>query len=200
MPNRIVCKFFVRDNWLESLIEWLKISSEEVWLNFSKLIEFYKSVLNDSLILLIKGLRHNCSHKWETLVEVFDLFALSNWQEIWDCLQGGKFDVKLLELECSLENASKFLFEFHQVVHDVSKEPVENNESSVDLSLVLTLNESEELVKQVLPNASILLLDHCTLNFHSYIANFVDQSLVSSINASQGLENDRLDRFTCRIW
>jgi hypothetical protein len=69
------------------------------------------------------------------------------------------------------------------VVQDVAEKPIEDDESGVNLRLVIALDESEELVEQFLPDAVILFGDHGALNFDCNIANFVDQSFVSGINA-----------------
>ena len=81
----------------------------------------------------------------------------------------------------------------------MSKKSIEDNQSGINLCLVLSLNEGKQLVEQVLPNESVLFGNHGTLNFHSNIANFVNQSFVSGINTSQSLQNNSLHSFACRV-
>ena len=45
MPDRVICEVFVSDNGLKRLVKSLEVSSKEVWLYFSKLIEFDHGVL-----------------------------------------------------------------------------------------------------------------------------------------------------------
>ena len=71
----------------------------------------------------------------------------------------------------------------YQMVHNVAEEPIEDQEGGVNLRLDIPLNERKHLVKQFLPNAGVLFLDHGALHLYSDIANFVDHSLVCSVNA-----------------
>lgn len=111
-------------------------------------------------------------------------------------MKGSNLNVQLLKLECSLEDASKLILVLYQVVKNVAEKPVKDDKSSVDLCLVISLDEGEEEVEQVLPDAVVLLINHGALNFDSNIANFVDQSLVSGIDTLQSLENCSLDGLT----
>ena len=62
-------------------------------------------------------------------------------------MEGSDFNIQLLELERPLKDAAKLVLVLHQVVKNVAEEPVEDLESGVDLSLILPLNEGEELVE-----------------------------------------------------
>ena len=65
VADRIVSEILVGDDRLERLIEIRKVSPEEVWLDFSELIEFDKSVLQHSLLFLLKGLCDDSCHERE---------------------------------------------------------------------------------------------------------------------------------------
>ena len=147
MSDRIISKLLVRDNRLERLVKLLKINAEEVWLNFCKLIKLNKGVFEDCLILFCESLSYHCSHQCQKFDEFFCVLALRNRQVVRQGLEGSKFDVKLLELKCSLKNTSKFIFVLYQVVQDVTKQSVEDHKSGVNLRLVLALNERKKQVK-----------------------------------------------------
>lgn len=51
MADCIVSKIPATHNWLEGLIERLKVVAEEVWLNLCKLIKLNEGVLKNGLIL-----------------------------------------------------------------------------------------------------------------------------------------------------
>ena len=111
----------------------------------------------------------------------------------------GKFNVQLLELECPLEDLSKFGLVLYHVVQDVSEKSVEDHEGRVHLRLIIGLDELKDQVEQVLPNAGVLFFDHSSLHLHRDIANLVDQSLVSGVHALQSLKNCRLDSLAGRL-
>jgi len=87
-----------------------------------------------------------------------------------------------LELQSALENPSKLILVLDQVVEDVAKKSIEDDKSCIDLSLVLTLDELEEKVEQVLPYAIVLFVDHSTLDLNSDIANFMHVDFVGGIS------------------
>ena len=199
MSNRIISKFFVRDNWLKSLVEGLEISAEEVWLNLSKFVELNKSILEHGFILLVEGLGHDSGHEGQKLDELLSVLALGDGQVVGESLESSDLNVQILELESSLEDASELVLVLYEMVKDVTEESVEDDESGVNLCLVLTLNELEESVQQFLPDAIILLGNHSALDFNCDITNFMDQSLVGSIDTLQGLKNRALDSLTSGI-
>jgi len=191
VTDRVVSKVLVRDNGLKGLVEGLKICTEKVWLNLSKLIELDKSVLENRLVLLGKSLGHDCCHEGQQLDELLRVLAFCDGQVVGKSLQGSNLNVQFLKVQCSLENATKLLLVLYQVVHNVAEEAVEDEKRRVHLRLVLTLNKCEQQVEQVLPDSIVLFLDHGALDLNSHIAHFVDQSLVRGINALKCLHNGR---------
>lgn len=174
VTDRVVSKFLVCNYGLEGLVEGLKICTEKVWLNLCKLIELDESVLKNRLVLLSKGLGHDLRHEGQQLDELLRVLALRDGQVVGKSLQGSNLNVQFLKVQCSLENATKLLLVLYQVVHNVAKEAVEDEKRRVNLCLVLSLNECEQQVEQVLPDGFVLFLDHGALDFHSHIAHLVD--------------------------
>ena len=82
------------------------------------------------------------------------------------------------------------------MVEDIAEQTVEDVEGSVNLGLLITLDELEEQVEQVLPDASVLFSNHSALDLDGDIANLVHVSLVSGINFLDHAQNLSLDRIT----
>ena len=96
-------------------------------------------------------------------------------------------------MERSLENLAELVLELDKMVHDIAEKSIEDLEGDVDLSLVLSLDESEKKVEKILPDSIILLLLHGTLNLDCDIADLMHVSLVSSIDSLEGLKENLLD-------
>ena len=77
MTDRVVSKILVRDNRLKRGINSLEISSEELRLNLSELVELDKGVLKHSLVLFGERLGDNTGHEGQELDEILGVFALS---------------------------------------------------------------------------------------------------------------------------
>ena len=193
MTNRIVGEVFVRNDWLDLLVDRLEIISEEIWLNLGELIELNESVLKHSLVLLSEGLGDHVGHKGKQLDEVLRVLSLSDGQVVGDSLEGGKLNVQALESERPLKNTAKLILELDQVVKDVAEQAIEDNESGIDLSLGLTLDECEERVEQLLPDTVVLLIDHGALDLDSQIADLVHVGLVGGIDTLERLKDGLLD-------
>ena len=193
MTNRIVGEVFVRNDWLDLLIDRLEIVSEEIWLNLGELIELNESVLKHSLVLLSEGLGDHVGHEGEQLDEVLCVLSLSDGQVVGDSLEGGKLDVQALESERPLENTAKLILELDQVIQNVAEQAIEDNESGIDLSLGLALDEGEERVEQLLPDAVVLLIDHGALDLDGQIADLVHVGLVGGIDTLERLKDGLLD-------
>jgi len=58
-------------------------------------------------------------------------------------LESGKFNVKFLELQGALENTAQLLLVFHQMVKNVAEETIKDDKGRIDLSFLVTLDESE---------------------------------------------------------
>ena len=183
MTDRIVSKILVLHNWLEGLVKTLEVDAEEVWLDLCKLIELNEGVLKNGLILFVESLGYDLSHHWQESDKVLCVLALSNGQVVRQGLERSKLDVQLLELKRPLKDACKVVLVLYQMVHNVAEEPIEDQEGGVNLRLDIPLNERKHLVKQFLPNAAVLFLDHGALHLYRDIANFVNHSLVCSVNA-----------------
>ena len=107
MTDRIICKIFILDGWLEGFVEALEVNAEEVWLDLCKLIKLNEGVLKNSLILLAESLGHDLSHQWQESDKIFCVLALSDREIVRQGLKRGKFDVQLLELQRPLKDACK---------------------------------------------------------------------------------------------
>ena len=178
MTDCIVCKILVRDNWLESFVKGFKVSAEEVGLDFGKLVELDEGVFKNSLVLLGKGLGNNTSHEGQKLNEFLSVLALSDGKVIRKGLKGCNLNVQFSHTKCPLEDSSKLILVLYQVVKNVAEKTIEDKKSSVNLCLVVSLDEGEEEVEQVLPDGVVLFINHGALNFDGNIANLVNQSLV----------------------
>lgn len=139
------------------------------------------------------------SHQRKKLDELFGVLALSDRKVVRKGLKRGKFDVKFLELQGALENTAQLLLVFHKMVKNVAEKTIKNEESRVNLSLLVTLDESEEKIKKVLPDGLVLLLDHSALNFDSHIADFMHVRFVGSVCAMECLKNHLFDLATSTV-
>ena len=146
MTDRIICKIFILDGWLEGFVEALEVNAEEVWLDLCKLIKLNEGVLKNSLILLAESLGHDLSHQWQESDKIFCVLALSDRKVVRQGLKRGKFDVQLLELQRPLKDACKVVLVLYQMVHNVAEESIEDQECSVNLRLNIPLNERKHLV------------------------------------------------------
>jgi hypothetical protein len=71
------------------------------------------------------------------------------------------------------------------VVHQVREEAIEDLKSSIDLQVLITVDEGEEDVKKVLPYI-VLLFINSAANFNEKVADFVYHILV--LNLGDDLE------------
>ena len=85
------------------------------------------------------------------------------------------------------------------MVKNIAKEAIEDNKSSVDLCLLVSLDELEKQVKKVLPDGVILFSLHGALNLNSNIANLVHEGLVCSVYTLKCFENGKLYLLTTGV-
>ncbi len=64
---------------------------------------------------------------------------------------------------------------------------------------MLSLDELEKKIEKLLPDAVVLFVDHCALNFDRNIADFVHESLVGGVNRLDDFKDDCFDGVTAGV-
>mmetsp|Transcript_19732 Transcript_19732/g.24346 ORF Transcript_19732/g.24346 Transcript_19732/m.24346 type:complete len:472 (-) Transcript_19732:9-1424(-) len=186
------CEVLVGHDRLELLVDRLEVVSEELGLDLGEGVKLNEGVLEDGLILLGESLGNDASHEGKQSDEVLGVLALSDGQVVAEGLQSRQLDVEGSEAESSLEDASELVLVLDEVVKDVAEQSVKDDQCGVNLSLLLTLDELEEEVEEVLPDGVVLLSAHGTLDLDSHIADLVHESLVCRVDLAEGLEEGGL--------
>ena len=80
-------------------------------------------------------------------------------------------------VEGLLEDSGQVGLELNEMVHKVGEEPIEDLESSINLEVLLRVDEGEQQVQEVLPDELLLLVDAPT-HLNKEVADLADHVLI----------------------